>query len=113
MRTFYTDTVTRLRPQTSSDAHNPDAAVDWTLAPVETDLTGCRFQPISTNEELNLREGVEVNARLLGPLTLDLTPQDRVQFDGETFEVVGEPLKMRGPYGNTAHVEIMLRRFDG
>lgn len=113
MRSFYTDTVTRLRPQTSFDAHSPDPAVDWTLPAAETDLTGCRFQPVSTNEELNLREGVEVNARLLGPVALDLTEQDRLTFDGDTYEIVGEPLRMRGPYGNTAHVEILLRRFDG
>ncbi len=113
MRSFYTDTVARLRPQTSSDAHNPDPTVDWSLTPTESSLTGCRFQPVSTSEDLDLRDGVEVNARLFGPLTLDLTEQDRVVFDGATYEVVGEPLRMRGPLGNTAHTEVLLRRFDG
>lgn len=113
MRTFYTDTVTRLRPQTRSDAHNPDPVVDWSLTPTSSSITGCRFQPVSTNEDLRLREGVEVNARLLGPVGIDLTDQDRVTFDGATYEVVGDPLKHRGPMGNTAHSETMLRRFDG
>jgi hypothetical protein len=113
VRSFYTDTVTRLRPQLVSDAHNPDPEPDWTVEPVEVDLTGCRFQPISSTEELNLRDGVEVNARLLGPVSIDLAKSDRIRFDGDTFEVVGEPLAMRGPYGNTAHSETMLRRFDG
>lgn len=113
MRTFYTDSVTRVRPQTTTDAHNPVAAVDWTLTPVSSTLTGCRFQPVSTSEDLRLREGVEVNARLLGPLDLDLTAQDRIVFDGLTYEVVGEPLNHRGPVGNVAHVEVLLRRFDG
>lgn len=103
----------RLRPQTSTDPHNPVAAVDWSLAPVEATLTDCRFQPVSTSEDLRLREGVEVNARLMGPLDIDLTNQDRIVFDGLTYEVVGDPLKHRGPIGNAAHTEILLRRFDG
>jgi hypothetical protein len=113
VRTFYTDTVVRLRPQTSADAHNPVALPDWTLAPTETSLTGCRFQPVSTSEDLRLRDGVEVNARLLGDVGMDLTRQDRVIFDSAVYEVVGEPLRFRGPIGNVAHVEVLLRRFDG
>lgn len=113
MRSFYTDSVTRVRPQTGTDAHNPVASIDWSLTAVESTLTGCRFQPVSTVEDLRLRDGVEVNARLMGPVDMDLTAQDRVEYGGLVYEVVGEPLAHRGPYGTTAHVEVLLRRFDG
>lgn len=114
MRSFYTDTVTRLRPQTGTDAHNPSSAIpDWSVAPTSSSLTGVRFQPVSTSEDTVLRNGVEVTARLLGATTIDLLPTDRITYDGVTYEVVGEPLIHRGPTGAAAHSETPLRVFSG
>lgn len=113
-RTFYTDTVTRLRPQTSTDAHNPTAVFpDWTKTPASTTLAGVRFQLVGSEEEINLRFGVRVDARLFAPENTDIDPQDRITYGGVTYEVVGEPIVHRGPTGAAAHSETRLRVFRG
>ena len=114
MRTFYTDTVTRLRPQTSTDAHNPTRAVpDWTQTPTSANLSGVRFQMVGSDEEINLRFGVQVDARLMGSTTIDLNPQDRIVYNDVTYELVGQPIIHRGATGAAAHSETRLRVFRG
>jgi len=114
VRSFYTDTVTRLRPQTTTDAHNPtDPFPDWSKTPVSTTLTGVRFQMVGTDEELNLRFGVEVDARLMASATVDIDPTDHISYAGVEYMVVGEPLIHRGATGVTAHSETRLRVFSG
>lgn len=114
MRSFYTDTVTRLRPQTSTDAHNPSVSFpDWTKTPASASLSNVRFQMVGTDEEINLRFGVRVDARVFASATVDIDPQDRIQYGGVTYEVVGEPLVHRGPTGAASHSETRLRVFLG
>lgn len=113
-RSFYTDTVTRLRPQTSTDVHNPTVAFpDWTKTPSSTPISGVRFQMVGSDEEINLRFGVRVDARLLASATVDIDPQDRITYAGVTYEVIGEPMVHRGPTGAAAHTETRLRVFRG
>jgi hypothetical protein len=68
---------------------------------------------VGTDDEINLRFGVEVTARLLGSSAIDIDPADRIQYGGVTYEVVGEPLIHRGPTGVAAHSETRLRVFNG
>jgi hypothetical protein len=68
---------------------------------------------VGTDDEINLRFGVEVTARLMGPSDIDIGPGDRITYNGVTYEVVGEPLIHRGPSGVAAHSETRLRVFSG
>lgn len=114
MRSFYTDTVTRLRPQTSTDAHNPTRSFpDWTQTPTSSTLSAVRFQMVGSDEEINLRFGVQVDARLLASTTLELDAQDRVVYNNVTYEIVGQPIIHRGATGAAAHSETRLRVFRG
>jgi len=113
VRSFYTDTVTRLRPQRVADAHNTVAVPNWTVTPTSASLSNVRFQMVGTDDEVNLRFGVEVTARLFGSSGIDIDPADRIQYGGVTYEVVGEPLIHRGPTGVASHSETRLRVFSG
>ncbi len=113
MRSFYTDTVTRLRPQRVADAHNSVAVPNWGVTPASASLSNVRFQMVGTDDEINLRFGVEVTARVLGSTTIDIDPADRITYNGVTYEVVGDPLIHRGATGVAAHSETRLRVFSG
>jgi len=111
VRSFYTDTVTRLRAPLLDDGYG-NKYRDWPNA-ASVAVTSCRWQPLSSDEVLASRNGVELVARLLAPRDADIVPDDRVTFGGVTFEVDGEPLRHRSPSGVAAHAEVLLRRFDG
>jgi len=111
VRSFYTDTVTRQRAAWVDDGYG-NVTEDWS-DPDELAITGCRVQPLSSEEILEHRQaGLEVQKRLLAPYGADILPTDRVVFV-ETYEVEGERADHRSPKGNAAHSEILLRRFDG
>jgi hypothetical protein len=111
-RTFYTDTVTRQRAQTSTDARN-NVGPDWSLTPVSVTLTGCRVQPISSDEVMDNRYESDVRFRLLAPLGSDVTFLDRIVYGTTTYEVAGAPEPHRSPLGSANHDEIPLRRVSG
>lgn len=109
-RSFYTDTVTRLRAGTVTD--HGDEYPDWS-SPSSLTITGCRVQPLSSDEVQEDRDGVEIRHRLLGPSGIDVLPDDRIVYGSDTFEVWGAILSHRSPTGVAAHSEALLRRFDG
>lgn len=111
-RSFYTDTVVRQRATTEDDGHGNLEPV-WT-SPATSSITGCRVQPLSSEEVLEHRTlGSEVTFRLLAPRDADVLPGDRVVFDAVTYEVEGAARRHRSPSGVANHAEILLRRFDG
>lgn len=111
-RTFYTDIIVRQRATTVDDGHGNLEPV-WT-SPSELSITGCRVQPLSSQEILEHRTaGSQVTFRLLAPRTADVLPEDRVVFESVTYEVDGAARRHRSPTGVANHAEILLRRFDG
>ena len=110
-RGFYRDTVVRLRPAFVDDGHGNEEP-DWGDVD-ELSITGCRVQPLSSEEVVAFREsGLEVTKRLLAPLGSDVLPTDRIVY-GETYDVGNEPQGFRSPMGSADHDEILLRRADG
>jgi len=113
VRSFYTDTVTRLRATVVTDDRN-NSAPDWSVAVASSlVITGCRVQPVSSEEFMENRSGSRVDYRLLTPPGSDITFLDRVTFSGLTFEVVGDPRAHRSPSGVASHDEVLLRRMTG
>ena len=111
-RSFYTDTVTRLRAPLVDDGHG-NMTENWD-EPASADIWGCRVQPLSSAEVLEHRQaGLEVTKRLLAPYASGVLSTDRIVFAGVTYEVGDDPANHRSPSGAAAHDEILLRRFDG
>ena len=112
VRSFYTTTVTRLRPQTADDGHG-NTATDWTLTASEATITGCRLQPLSSDEVMENRFESDVRFRLLAPYGSDVAFQDRVTVGATTYEVAGAPLSHQSPTSAAEHDEIFLRLVSG
>lgn len=113
VRSFYNQTVTRLRPATADDGHG-NTAIDWSLAPASSlSITGCRLQPLSSDEVMENRFESDVRFRLLAPYGSDVAFRDRVTVAATTYEVAGAPLSHNSPTGVAQHDEILLRLVTG
>lgn len=110
-RSFYTDSVTRLRATTTTNARN-DVVLSW-VTPSSLAIAGCRVQPISSEEVMVNRYESDVRFRLLAPLGSDVTFLDRITYAGVTYEVAGAPEPHRSPTGSASHDEIPLRKVSG
>lgn len=112
VRSFYNQTVTRLRAQTADDGHG-NTVPDWSLTPSSVSITGCRLQPLSSDEVMENRFESDVRFRLLAPYGSDVAFLDRVTVGAATYEVAGAPLSHNSPSGAAQHDEILLRRVTG
>ena len=82
------------------------AQVTW------TDLPGCAVQPISGEETAAGREFTATRVRLYAPGDgAGISAHSRVEYDGTTYEVDGEPARWRD--GADRHVEAVLKRLEG
>jgi hypothetical protein len=105
------DAVSVLRAPTSDDAYGNDDVRDWDAA-TSTPVTGCSFQPLEGSgfsEEVTVgRESVISRWVLYAPPDTDVLPTDRVQFDGVTYEVDGEP--QRWGHAPRGYLSALLRK---
>lgn len=109
--TWCTQTVTRIRPGTKT-LRGSDVP-DWDNAD-SLDIGGCSVQPASTS--------LSEDGRILGitdgwtaylPSGVDVIAGDRIQFDGNLYEINGEPRVWQSPTGHNNHIMLNLRRFAG
>jgi len=109
-RTFYTETWTRQRAPIADDGHGNDAP-NWSGTLVTATITGCRFQPISSDELMENRFESDVRYRLLAPYGSAVGFLDRmVSPSSVVYEVAAAPLSHNSPTGAAQHDEIPLRR---
>lgn len=67
------------------------------------------LEALSSQEVIRDRDTIVADWRLFLPPDAAVTPFDRVESAGRTFEVQGDPIERRTPRG-THHVEVKLRR---
>jgi hypothetical protein len=85
----------------------------WTDAITRT-VSGCEVQRNSTARDFDGRTlSIDNGAIMFAPIDADIQAGDRIEFDGATYEINGEPMKVRGATGNLAHLEIPLREWSG
>lgn len=112
-RSFYTEVWTRQRAPLADDGRG-NSAPNWSGTLVTATITGCRLQPISSDELMENRFESDVGFRLLAPYGSAVTYLDRmVSPDSVTYEVASQPLSYNSPYGSAQHDEIMLRLVTG
>jgi hypothetical protein len=103
--------VVRLRATTRTDSYG-DTAEDWTL-PSWLALPEALVQDrTSTETDGSGRSITRTEKVLLHPGALDLTARDRVELDGVTYRIEGEPSVRRGLRG-ASHTTAVLRRVTG
>lgn len=86
---------------------------DWSKA-TTTPVSGCSVQPASTS--------LSEDGRVLGitdgwtaylPNGTAVEAGDHIVFDGNEYEINGEPRTWSSPTGQVSHILLNLRRFSG
>lgn len=101
-------TVTRIRPSTSTDAHNTTVR---TYGATGTSMAGWLQQDQRTETRQDGRTPLE-QLWLLITNDSDINATDRIVFGSDTYEVEGVPAPKYTPAGYH-HTETTLRKLDG
>ena len=108
---FANQTIAVVRAKTTITSRGSEVP-DWTNTE-KTTVTGCSIQPASTS--------LSQDGRILGiadgwtayvPEGTDVKAGDRIEFDGQIFEINGAPRKWTGP-SRTSHIHLNLVRWEG
>lgn len=107
-------TIERLRPTTVTDRYGNTVADDWTTPDVQA-ITGAVWAPVTNSENNELgRQGVVIGWRFyLTDVDVDIEPTDRVRWNGDDYEVEGEPARYAHPITGRRVVEILVSRVEG
>lgn len=114
---MYDQTITRLRGVPTTDRYQ-NTTIDWS-DPGRLDIVGLMVQPTSTTEQQDAPNRVPVIDGLWvctrpGAAIPDLTPADRVEYDGDVYEITGEPRVWPDPVnGRADHMELTAQRVQG
>lgn len=110
--TWASQEITRIRPATKT--LRGSAVFDWSPDKVnELTIKNCSVQPATT--------GLSQDGRVLGinegwtayiPEGSDVQAGDRIRFDGNVYEINGEPKKWTGAF-TRSHVQLNLVRWEG
>ena len=108
---FANQTITVVRAKTTTTSRGSEVP-DWTNTE-KTTVTGCSIQPASTSLSQDGRVlGINDGWTAYVPEGTDAKAGDRIEFDGQTFEINGAPRKWTGP-SRTSHIQLNLVRREG
>lgn len=107
---FASQTIARIRPGTKTERGSE--IPDWENAD-RLYISGCSVQPASTNLSQDGRVlGIADSWTAYIPQGADVKAGDRIEFDGETFEIYGDPREWTAAL-NLSHIQLDLRRWEG
>lgn len=109
---FCRQTITRIRPGTKTERGSE--VPDWSPGAVSVlEIPGCSVQPVATSLSLDGRVlGVSESFTAYIPENSDVKAGDHIEFDGDTFEINGEPKNWPGVF-NLSHMQLNLVRWEG
>lgn len=110
MRSFYRDTISRIRVTNGA----PDGYGNPTTTSTLTSITGCRVQPLTVEERTTADQNFsEVTHRVFAPINADVRVADFITWSGRTFKVHGEPQQTRSPFGAANHLVFEMYLNEG
>lgn len=110
--TWCSQTIIIIRPGTKTERGS--TVPDWSESKVKkTTVNGCSIQPASTSLSLDGRVlGLNDGWTAFVPEGTDVQAGDHIEFDGDTFEINGEPRKWTGAF-TRSHIQLNLIRWEG
>ena len=78
----------------------------------QTPVSGCFWQPVSTDEQLDAADTVTVVARVFMPPGTDIRATDQLEFEGRRYAIDGRPELHHNPAG-PHHYEVGLTDVEG
>lgn len=107
---FASQTITRVRPGTT--VSRGSTIPDWSKADRLT-IGGCSVQPAGTSLSQDGRVlGIQDAWTAYLPEGSDVKAGDRIEFDGKTFVINGEP-KIWTAAATLSNIQLDLRRWEG
>lgn len=86
---------------------------DWENIEKAFDITGCSIQPASTSLSQDGRVlGITEGWTAYLPEGSDVQAGDHIVFEGETYEINGEPKRWTGA-ATRSHIQLNLMRWEG
>ena len=109
---FCSQTITRIRPGTKTVRGSE--VPDWNDEKVsKLEIGGCSVQPAATSTSLDGRVlGVSEQMTAYLPETADVMAGDRIEFDGEVYEINGAPKRWEAA-ANLSNIQLTLTRWEG
>ena len=109
---FCSQEITRIRPGTKTSRGS--TIPDWSEDKVSTlKITGCSVQPAGTGLSLDGRVlGISEGYTAYIPEGSDVQAGDHILFDGDTYEINGEPKKWTRAY-TRSNIQLNLIRWRG
>jgi head-tail adaptor len=113
-----TGSVTILRAAPVADRYGSESSRqrDWSTATetaARAHVQPGTGQPGVSGETTGDRDRVTTSIRVWLPAGTDITATDRIRYDGDVYEVDGQPLKWKPPRGRTTHIEVIARSVKG
>ena len=105
------DEVTRIRPGTKESRGS--TIPDWSQ-PNVLKISGCSVQPAQTTlsqdgRVLGLTEGYTV----FFPPGSDVKAGDKLTWNGQNFQIIGEPRQWNSPTGRVSSLQAAIERWAG
>lgn len=120
-RSLGRDTVTLITPAVQTDPVDNTTWYDYGVAATRTDIKNCSVQPFLLAEKLQFeitaeRTFARSTLRVFAPstaLTRNIQPNDRVIFDGLTYEVFGHVGRWSNIGSQPDHVAFIIMLREG
>lgn len=105
------DTITVIRPGTTTSRGS--TVPDW-LNTLTHDISGCSVQPATTSLSQDGRVlGVSEGLTIYMPPDADIQAGDRITWQGDTYQVMGEPKRWRSATDRVSSCQISVERWRG
>lgn len=102
--------ITIRRAGTKAADYGNTTTLDWSTV-TETSVSGCSVQPSQAPENTIDRDNVASRWTVWAPSDTDVTAVDRVVYDGDVYDVDGDP--QRWGFAPLDHLVFNLRRSQG
>ena len=104
-------TIKIIRPGTKTERGS--VVPDWEHASELITVSGCSVQPASTSLSLDGRVlGTSDGWTAYLPEGTDVRAGDHIVFEGNTYEIQGEPRVWTAPF-TRSHIQLNLMRWEG
>jgi len=113
----YGETITRLQPGVINDPYSGKPGPDWNN-PIRTEIPGCIIYPTgraaAETADVGRPEQVVDTLTVLLPPDASLDSSDRVEWDGNEYEVLGNTFQFKNPFtGWTPGGQAIIRLTKG
>ena len=108
---FFMRSVRVMRP-TMTSSRGTEVS-DWDHLAADFVVFGCSVQTPSTGEDWDGRTATRLTGTVYLPYTADVRSGDAVEYMGERYLVVGEPMRGESPTGAIDHKQVRIARWEG